>query len=371
MRSMQTALLLLNFGGPRNLEEVEPFLRELFADHDAIRLPTGRRLQGWLAQRIARRRAPRVMEQYARIGGESPLYATTLRQAEAVGEQLQDRGHELGIFVGMRYTEPSIGRAVDEALAAGATRLICLALYPQYSIATTGSAFNAVVRHLGRQRRKTPSIHFVPAFYRQPGYIEALCDRIGTALDAAPVDAHLLFSAHGLPVSYLRRLRDPYARQIQETVALILQELRSSRGHCPPFQLSWQSRVGPTRWLSPATRTVLSSLGAANVPAVVVAPISFAGDHLETLYEIDIELAEVARAAGMVNFLRVPALDLHPRFVDALCDVLTPALQGEQAPLCERCLLPCPAHHRGRRRCRDCGYALPFWRLDERISGAE
>ncbi len=362
MRAMQSALLVSSFGGPRAIDQVRPFLEALFSDRDAIRLPLGPILQRPLARWIARRRAPRSAAQYRAIGGASPLPRITLEQSATLEARLRARGNDALVFTGMRYGTPGIGDALDAALAAGARRIVCLALYPQYSIATTGSAFNAVARHLAGRRDPPPRLHFVPAFYRSPGYLDALAERIATALRAAPGGSHLLFSAHGIPAAYARRLGDPYPRQIQETVALVLPRIEALLGAPIESSLAWQSRVGPARWIGPSTAARIRSLAREERRSVVVAPISFVCDHLETLFEIDIEYARLAAEVGITHFSRSAALDGHPRFLDALVEAVAPALAGDVPPCCEICLLPLQPRREGRCACHDCGHRPPLWR---------
>lgn len=272
--------------------------------------------------------------------------------------------------IGMRYTEPSISAALEELLAGGCDRLILLPLYPQYSIATTGSAFNAVVRVLRVAASRPSEVHFIPAFYRAPEFIAAHAERIAAAMRHAPPRAHLLFSAHGLPVSYVRKARDPYLRQTQETVSAILAHLELFHDIVPhAYHLAWQSRVGPARWLAPPVEGVLQRLGGAGVNGVVVAPISFVNEHIETLYEIDILFAAAARTAGIPDFRRVKGVADHPGLISAWERILLPFLEVESGvaekgikQICERCLLPpAPACRRGK-RCCNCGYRFPEWR---------
>jgi ferrochelatase len=363
---MKSAVLLLNFGGPTSLEEVEPFLQSLLADRDAIRMPLPGWMQSFLAARIAARRAPRTRAQYAAIGGGSPLLAVTREQARALRERLAVRGADLDVVVGMRYTEPSIGAAVRGLVARDVERLIVLPLYPQYSIATTGSAFNCVVRELKAAGRRPPRLHFIPAFHREPAFIGAHAEQIATALHAAPPGAHLLFSAHGLPVSYIRRAGDPYLRQTQESVAAIVRQLASAHGLLPVHHLAWQSRVGPARWLRPSMEETIRRLADTGCRALVVAPLSFVSDHIETLYEIDILCAELAQRAGIDVFQRCPGVGGHPALVQALEEALLPLLrpadEEQWAQSCERCLLPPGPACAGAGVCRNCGHRLPAWR---------
>jgi ferrochelatase len=352
--SEKTALLVLNFGGPQHQGEVEGFLFELFRDKDVIPLPGGSYLQEVFADVVSGRRAPRIREQYAQIGGGSPLSAMTYQQVDALVEALKQRGHEPEVHVGMRYTKPSIATALKAIKAGGATRLVCLALYPHFSFATTGSSYNEVARAMKRLGMEHLPTTFIPAWYDHPEYIGAVVERVWAALEGAPEGTHLLFSAHGLPVSFIKR-GDPYQQHVQQTV----RDVVKAAGWTGPYSLAFQSKVGPSRWLSPATDDELKRLGAAKTPAVVVVPVSFVGDHIETLFELDIEYRHVAHEAGLHDYRRAGALDVHPRFIGALADVTARALGEPKGRACVRCLLPREESHLGKPRCPDCAFKQP------------
>ena len=351
------AVLLLHFGGPQSEGEVEPFLRELFADRDCIQLPLGVLWQGWFARRVARRRAPQTAAQYAAIGGGSPLVPTTFAQAEALSAALRAAGLEAPVVVGMRYTAPFVRDAVARLRALGAADVVALTMYPHYSVATAGSAFNAMVRAFDAVGWAPDRLVVVPAWHTQPGYVRALVARIGEGLEALGVareDVHLLFSAHGLPARYVRR-GDPYLTQIQQTVEAACRALAWPADR---MSLAFQSRVGPVRWLEPETADAIDRLAAEGVRALLVVPVSFVGEHIETLYEIDVLYRQRAAEAGIDAFGRAPALDVHPQLVEALRDVVVEAFRSPVAR-CVRCLLPERAGSDPRRRCRDCGFRRP------------
>lgn len=358
---MTTGVALLNFGGPQRADEVEPFLTELFADRDVIQLPLGRLYQDRLARRVARRRAPEVVPQYEAIG-YSPLVPVTMRQADALRTELARRLGDAAplVAVGMRYTPPWTRDAVAELLSRGVTRVVALALYPHYSIATTGSSFNDLTRSLVAAGRGDMPVHHVPAWFHHPGYLAAMADRIRAGLErlGAP-DAHLLFSAHGLPSRYVRR-GDPYQQHVQETVRSVLRELRWEGAS----SLSWQSRVGPVRWLAPSTDDELKRLGAEGVRAVLVVPVSFVGDHIETLYEIDVTYRKDALDAGVERFGLMPPLDDHPQLVACLADQVQASMQGADR-VCVRCLLPREEQWHFARRCPDCHFRKPLFVVHE------
>lgn len=361
---MTTGVALLNFGGPQRAEEVEPFLYELFADRDVIQLPVGRRFQELLARRVARRRAPEVIPQYAAIGF-SPLVPVTMRQADALRAELAAR---LGagappVVVGMRYTPPWTRDAVSELAALGVTRVVALGLYPHYSIATTGSSFNDLTRCMVAAGLGDLPVHHVPAWFHHPGYLAAMADRIREGLarmgEGEDSGVHILFSAHGLPSSYVRK-GDPYQQQVHATVRAVLREARWQG----PASLSWQSRVGPVRWLAPSTDDELRRLGAAGVKAIMVVPVSFVGDHIETLYEIDVTYRKDALDAGVERFGLMPPLDCHPRLIGCLADQVERAMAGAER-VCVRCLLPREPQWHYARRCPDCHARKPLFVIHE------
>lgn len=356
-QTAKTALLVINFGGPQTAAEVEGFLYELFADKDVIPLPGGRYVQELFADRVSQKRAPATVAQYAKIGGGSPLVPMTYAQAEAVHAELKAGGLEIDLFVGMRYTRPFIREALSAIRDGGYARLVCLALYPHYSFATTASSYNEVARQLEKLDMGGLSVHFIPAWHHDPDYLAALVDRIGATLLGLPEGAapHLLFSAHGLPVSFIER-GDPYQAHVQQSVRDAVRLLGWTGG----YSLAYQSKVGRARWLGPSTDDELRRLGASGVEAVAVVPVSFVGEHIETLFELDLEYRHVAEEAGIRHYARVAALDTHPRFITALANQVRQAL-GQPTRACVRCLLPRERADHTAGRCPDCRFELPAY----------
>jgi ferrochelatase len=318
-------VLLLNMGGPSTLAEVRPFLRNLFADPMLLDLPGGAVLRPVLSRLIPAVRTRKVRRAYASIGGGSPLLRTTLRQAEALRAELARRGHEtVQVEVVMRYTPPRAAEVLARLAARGETRALALPLYPQECCATTGSSL-AELESLQPRLAGALKIQSVRSWHLDPGYLDALTGRVRSAIDSLPAAARphaaILFSAHGVPEALPRR-GDPYVGQVKETVAAVLERLGSGHAH----RLGWQSRTGPVTWVGPGTDAVIAEL--AGTEAVVVVPVSFVSDHFETLYEIDLLFAEVARLAGIRHFVRTAALDCDPRFVAALAGLAEPFLAG-------------------------------------------
>ncbi len=320
----RTGVLLLNLGGPEKLEDVRPFLFNLFSDPEIIRLPVPW-LQKPLAWLISNSRAEKSQENYKEIGGGSPLRRITEEQGNALKAQLKDLGHDAEIYIGMRYWYPFTEEAVAQIKRDGIENLVILPLYPQFSISTSGSSF----RLLEQLWLEDPSLNrinytVIPSWYARPGYVGAMADLIAKEIDKLPNpdQAHVFFSAHGVPVSYVEEAGDPYQREIEHCVDLIIQRLGRPNEHT----LAYQSRVGPIEWLQPYTEDAIAQLGEKGVTDLVVVPISFVSEHIETLQEIDIEYRELAEEAGIHGFHRVPALNTHPGFIHDLAQMVTDAL---------------------------------------------
>ncbi|MEH2039280.1 ferrochelatase [Nostoc sp.] len=322
----RVGVLLLNLGGPDKLEDVGPFLYNLFSDPEIIRLPF-RWLQKPLAWFIATRRTRTSQENYKQIGGGSPLRRITEAQGEALREQLGFLGQEVNIYVGMRYWHPYTEEAIAQITQDKVEHLVILPLYPQFSISTSGSSFRLLDK-LWQEDPKLQPIDYtvIPSWYKQPGYLQAMAQLIAQELEQYPNpdEVHIFFSAHGVPKSYVEEAGDPYQMEIEECTALIMQTLNRPNAHT----LAYQSRVGPVEWLQPYTEDALKELGAEGVKDLVVVPISFVSEHIETLQEIDIEYREVAEESGIHNFRRVPAPNTHPVFINALAELVIDALRN-------------------------------------------
>jgi len=322
----RVGVLLLNLGGPDELRDVRPFLYNLFSDPEIIRLPFSW-LQSPLAWLISTLRAKKSQENYRQIGGGSPLRRITEAQAQALQEALQQKGHDARVYIGMRYWHPFTEEAIARIKRDGITYLVILPLYPQFSISTSGSSFR-ILEKLWQEDSTLSRIDYtvIPSWYQQPGYLEAMAQLIAQELDQFPNpdEVHVFFSAHGVPVSYVTEAGDPYQQEIEDCVALIMQTLNRPN----PHTLAYQSRVGPVEWLKPYTEDALEELADQGVDDLVVVPISFVSEHIETLQEIDIEYRELAEEAGIHNFQRVPALNTHPVFIDSLRTLVEDALDA-------------------------------------------
>lgn len=327
-------VLLLNLGGPDKLEDVRPFLYNLFSDPEIIRLPSPL-LQAPLAWLISTLRFKKSQENYKKIGGGSPLRRITEAQGQALRSQLQQQTEqEVHVYVGMRYWNPFTEEAITQIKRDKIEELVVLPLYPQFSISTTGSSF----RLLDRIWQRDPELQkikytVVPSWFDNAGYLQAMANLIATKLDQVknPSEAYIFFSAHGVPVSYIEEAGDPYQKEIETCAALIMQKLNRPN----PYKLAYQSRVGPVEWLQPYTDVAIVELAEQGVKELVVVPISFVSEHIETLEEIDMEYREIAEHAGIETFARVPAPDTDPAFIQALAEVVTKALSDRPIAFAE------------------------------------
>jgi protoporphyrin/coproporphyrin ferrochelatase len=315
----RVGVVLFQLGGPDTPDAIEPFLYNLFCDPDIINFPGA-----WLARKplawwIAHRRARVVAEHYAAIGGHSPIRLLTERQARALEHALAMHC-DAKCFVAMRYWHPLTREAVAAVRAAPLDDLVLLPMYPQYSFATTVSSMKEWTRvYRPAVPAAPPAVHTIKDFYNHPLYIQALTERIDTTLRhfADPTDLHLVFSAHGLPISLVER-GDPYPQQVEETVRLVL-----ARGQWPYHHtLCYQSRVGRQRWLAPSLDETIERLAREGKKKLLLIPISFVTEHIETLHEINIEAREEATHLGVEQFQMMPALGDSPTFISALVDIV-------------------------------------------------
>jgi ferrochelatase len=317
-------VVLFQLGGPDSLEAVEPFLFNLFSDPDIIDFPLARLARQPLARLVARNRAGKVRKHYAEIGGGSPIIELTRRQAHGLEKELS-KSLPARVLVAMRYWHPLTEEAVAALPQEDFDHLVLLPLYPQYSRVTTGSSLNEWNRRYSAAGNQAP-VTVIKRFYDHSRYLQALALNINQALSRFPAktDVHLLFSAHGVPESIIRA-GDPYREQTEATMRLVMEH----GGWPNPYSLCYQSKVGPGRWLQPMLHTALESLRANGTRHVLVVPISFVTEHIETLYEIDIEAREQAEGLGFAQFERMPALNDSPVFLGALADLVLNAVKSE------------------------------------------
>ena len=316
-------ILVLTMGGPPRLEDVRPFLRNLFSDPLIFRFPLGSILQTPFALLVSSLRAGKVKRLYQQIGGGSPLGEITQRQASALEMDLSSRGYAFPVAVAMRYWKPDTLEAIERMLDRSVDRIIALPLYPQYSRATTGSSLHlleTVVKGSG----SSLSVRAIESWCSHPGYLACIAGRIEKALDQVGYGPHtaLLFVAHSLPQRFVQE-GDPYVQEVERTVQGTL-SLLAAQATCStiPWYLAYQSRVGPVQWVGPPVEEVLHQMIDQGHHKIVVIPVSFVSDHLETLYEIDIQYRNMASRCGASVFERIEALNDAPDFIQCLADLV-------------------------------------------------
>jgi ferrochelatase len=341
----KTGIVMLNLGGPATLDDVQPFLLELFGDREIIQLP----LQRWLGPFIARRRTPKVRGLYAGIGGGSPILHYTEAQGRGMVARLDRLSPETAphkFYVAFRYTRPNSDDALRKMRADGVERAVAFTQYPQFSCSTTGSSLNELWRAASRTGlRDAFQWSIVDRWPVHPGFIEAMTETVRDGLEQfEPSDrrkALILFSAHSLPLDVIDR-GDSYPQEVGASVQRVVEHLAVPN----PYLLAYQSDVGPVRWLGPSTEQVIRRLGARGQKHVLVVPIAFTSDHIETLSELDREYGEVAHQVGITHYRRAPALNDRPRFLDALAEIVrdhleSGAVHSTQYPMrCAGCTNP-------------------------------
>jgi len=319
MSANRLGVVLFQLGGPDTLEAIEPFLYNLFCDPDIIDFPFARLGRKPLAKLISSTRAHKVRHHYSTIGGGSPIRRNTERQAQALAAELEARGFDARCFVAMRYWHPFTREAIEQLRAAQCDEVVLLPLYPQYSSTTTGSSLN----EWRRLFQDALPVHCVEPFYRHELYLEALVEKIDEALARFPEPERpvIVFSAHSVPVSVIEK-GDPYQRQIEETVELLMEV----GGWANPHRLCYQSKVGASKWLQPSLHRTLKDLSAEKAQQVCVVPVSFVSDHVETLGEIDHHARQEAAALGIEQFEMSEGLNNSPKFIAALAELVGSAI---------------------------------------------
>jgi protoporphyrin/coproporphyrin ferrochelatase len=342
----KTAIVLFNLGGPDSDAAVQPFLFNLFNDPAIIGLPNPFR---WLlAQLISKKRAPTAQKIYDEIGGKSPILENTLAQANALQARLHPHGN-VKTFMAMRYWNPLTAACAQAVKDYQPDHIILLPLYPQFSTTTTGSSFkewSAVAKKIGLNV-PTSKVCCYPA---HPEFITSHAQLIRTHYEqaAAMGTPRILFSAHGLPEKIIKK-GDPYQMQVEMGTRAVLAALNIAN---VDYVNCYQSRVGPLKWIGPATTDELARAGRDGVPVVLV-PIAFVSEHSETLVELDIEYAEMAHEHGVTQYHRVPTLSVDAHYIEALAQIcLTQTTAGGLAPntgerICGREWSECPCKLQG------------------------
>ena len=312
--------MLFQLGGPDSPESIEPFLYNLFCDPDIIDFPFARIARQPLAKLISVTRARHVAHHYAAIGGRSPILEHTNRQATALEAVLRAEC-DARVVVAMRYWRPFTDEAIRLLEPHAPEQVVLLPLYPQYSRTTTGSSLNEWRRKF-HANGWNPVVYAVEEFHEDEAYLDAVVEAVRTALAGADSrEFDFVFSAHSVPVAVIDG-GDPYQRQIERTVELVWQR----GGWQGRRHLCYQSKVGASKWLRPSMHETVARLGAEQRKRMLVVPISFVSDHVETLHEIDIEHREQARGLGIEDYRMAPGLNDSPRFIAALAGLVRRAL---------------------------------------------
>ena len=310
-------VVLFQLGGPDSSDAIEPFLYNLFCDPDIIDFPFARIARQPLAKLISTTRARKVAEHYAAIGGKSPILEFTRRQAHGLAAELQGE-FDARVVVAMRYWHPFTQEAIAELAAFAPEEIVLLPLYPQYSKTTTGSSLNEWNR-LFHVNGWNPRVHVVCEFYEDAAYLDAVVAAVNDSLRGVEgiSDLDIIFSAHSVPVAVIEQ-GDPYQRQIERTVDLVWQ-----RGGWPARRhICYQSKVGASKWLRPSMHETIARLAVAGSQHVLVVPISFVSDHVETLHELDIEHRRQALSLGIRDYCLMPGLNDSPAFMGALAGLV-------------------------------------------------
>ena len=318
----KAGIALLNMGSPASPGDVRRFLRRLFLDIEMFQFPGESIVRPFFAALISTLRAGRVRRLYRVLGGTSPLLPLTREQAAGLEAALLARGYHVPVEVCMRYSPPFSTEAVERLRARGAGEIIGLPLYPQFSHSTSGSSLLAL-RQAVQGLRPGLSCVEITHWYDDPDYHSALARRILACRDrlAREEGVGLLLVAHSVPERFVLR-GDPYVEQVEKTAAGILDVLdRETREHLP-WLLAYQSQVGPIRWVGPRVEQALEVMLGDGLRSVIVAPVSFVSDHLETLYDIDLHYRRQALEMGFERFERIESLNASDDFVDLLAGLV-------------------------------------------------
>ncbi len=344
MRKRKLAVVLFNLGGPDGPDAVEPFLFNLFSDPAIIRVPQPIR---WLiAKIISRRRAPIAKEIYAHIGGGSPLLPLTIEQARALELELESRGFpaEVRAFPAMRYWKPFASDAAKAVKTWAPDEIILLPLYPQYSTTTTASSlldWDRAAKAVGLHTRAKTVCCYPTDEKFIAAHVSLLRDAIGKFRTRD--EFRILFSAHGLPKSVIES-GDPYQAQVEATCEAVM---KATGGGPFDWVTCFQSRVGPMEWIGPATDKEIERAGAEG-KSLIVAPIAFVSEHSETLVELDIEYAKLAKDHGVPNYVRVPALGTQAEYIECLAGLVEEA-RASDGLICPEDAAGRPCGEEGRR----------------------
>ncbi|OIP40394.1 MAG: ferrochelatase [Deltaproteobacteria bacterium CG2_30_63_29] len=324
-----TGIVMLNMGGPDSLDGVGPFLEKLFRDRELIELP----MQSVLGPFIVSRRTPKVVEVYRSIGGGSPITRGTREQGDLLAVALDRISPSTAphkSYIAFRYTPPYAHEALEQMLRDKVHRAVAFSQYPQYACPTSGSSLNDLWRAVDEMKLGN---HFdwsvIDRWPTHPALIDTLCEGIREALGRFPPEHRdevvLVFSAHSLPLKVIYR-GDSYPQEVGATVQAIVDTLGLSQR----YMLAYQSAVGPVKWLGPSTVSVIEQLSKQGATRVLVVPVAFTSDHVETLEEIDIQLRATAARCGIEQFERAPVPNARPTFINGLAYLVAEHLASGQ-----------------------------------------
>ncbi|KAM0791658.1 hypothetical protein ACM66B_006094 [Microbotryomycetes sp. NB124-2] len=349
-------------GGPSTVPETGDFLSRLFHDGDLIPLP----FQSYLAPLIAKRRTPKIEEQYAKIGGGSPILKWTRIQGEGMAKLLDELSPETAphkAYTAFRYARPLTEECLDEMRRDGVERAVAFTQYPQYSCSTTGSSLNELWRQLNEHNKKQQGVKeiqwsVIDRWGVHDGFVDAVARNIEKSLQTYPPEQRdkvvLLFSAHSLPMSVVNR-GDPYPMETGSTVTAIMKRL----GNKNPYRLVWQSQVGPAAWLGPQTSDAIKGLAKKKHNDILLIPVAFTSDHIETLFELDLEYLEEAKELGLTGVKRCDSLNDSPYFIKAIADIAADHLKQGSA-VSTQMMLRCPGCTNEK-----CGHAKEYFKSFE------
>ncbi|CUU07975.1 ferrochelatase [Candidatus Kryptobacter tengchongensis] len=330
-------IILLNLGGPDSIKNVEKFLYNLFSDPDIFKFPLSPMTQKFFAKLISKLRAKKVVKYYKQIGGRSPILSYTLVQAKLLEKKLEPT-LDCKIYIGMRYWRPFIDEALERALKDNVQKIVLLPLYPQYSTTTTGSSFNEFYRALKKLNMNEKKIIKIRSYPDDEIYVKAMAERIEEAMenfnDEDFKSFSMIFSAHSLPVKFIRN-GDPYLEETKKSYNAIINYLRNNSKRKEIYkniktELSFQSKVGPIKWLEPSTIDMIKKLANEGIKNILVVPLSFVSDNIETLYELGIFVRDIAIKNGVEKYMVAEALNDSETFSEALKNIVLEAIKNEK-----------------------------------------
>tara|TARA_B110000977_G_scaffold191939_1_gene264772 strand:+ start:135 stop:1157 length:1023 start_codon:yes stop_codon:yes gene_type:complete len=318
---MKKAIILFNLGGPDSLNAVEPFLFNLFNDPGIISLPSFIRYP--LAKFISKRRTPVAKAIYAEMGGKSPILEETQAQSNAIEQIFQNEKDDYKCFIVMRCWNPRADETIKEVKKFNPGQMILLPLYPQYSNATSGSSITEWL-NVCKKENITTETKIICCYPTEKDFILSYANLIREKIDLKKLNkTTLIFSAHGLPENKIKQ-GDPYQWQVEQSVKELVNKLSIKNLN---YILSYQSRVGPLKWIGPSTENVIKD-EAMKEKIIVVVPVAFVSEHSETLVELDIEYRKLAELNGSEDYIRVPAVTVNQDFIKSLKSSILQASNG-------------------------------------------